>query len=73
MTQVTSQENVSSGICDQVTNKPAWSATKTSNSLGNADIATIDIILSKQQIKALIRLHTCFLMTRLITCFFMDL
>ena len=48
------------GVCDQVRLKPACSATGTSQGLGILDIASTDIILSKQRTtKALIRLRWC--------------
>ena len=48
------------GVCDEVRLKPACSATETSQGLEILDIASIDIILSKQRItKALIRLRGC--------------
>ena len=48
------------GVCDQVRHKPACPATEASQSLEILDIASIDIILSKQRkTKALIRLRGC--------------
>ena len=48
------------GVCDQVSLKPAYSATEASWSLGILDLASIGSILSKQQTaKVLIRLHGC--------------
>ena len=48
------------GVCDQLRFKPACSATETSQGLEILDIASIDIVLSKQQTtKALIRLCGC--------------
>ena len=56
----TTRENVSSGVCDQVTFKPTCSATETSYNLETLDIASIHIILSKQRTtKVLIRLREC--------------
>ena len=56
----TSRENVSLGIFDQVTFKPACSATEASYNLETLDIASIHIILSKQwTTKVLIRLRGC--------------
>ena len=58
--RATSRENVSSGIFDQVRFKLACSATETSKNLELLDIASIHIILSKQQTtKVLIRLRGC--------------
>ena len=48
------------GVCDRVRLKPACSATRTSQGLEMLDIASIDIILSKQRTtKALLRLRGC--------------
>ena len=59
-TWATSRENVSSGIFDQVTFKPACSATEARENLETLDIASIHIILSKQRTtKVLIRLRGC--------------
>ena len=50
------------GICDQVRLKPTCSAPGTSQGIEILDIASIDIILSKQRTtKALIRLRGCIL------------
>ena len=55
-----SSENVSSRLCDQVTFKPACSATETSLNLEISDLETRDIILcSERTTKALIRLREC--------------
>ena len=55
-----SNENVSSGVCDQLRFKPACAATETSQNLEILDLETRDIILSKEQTtKALIRLRGC--------------
>ena len=46
--------------CDQVRHKPACSATEASKSLRILDIASVNIILSREQrTKMLIRLHGC--------------
>ena len=56
----TSRENVSSGVFDQVTFKPACPATEASLYLDTLDIASIHIILSRQRTtKVLIRLRGC--------------
>ena len=48
------------GVCDQVRLKPACSATETSQGVEILDIASIDIILSKQQTtRVLFRLRRC--------------
>ena len=48
------------GISDQVRLKPACSATETSYGLGIVTVASVGIILSRQQTtKALIRLCRC--------------
>ena len=48
------------GICDLIRLKPACSATETSQGLEMLEIASIDIILSKQRTtKVLIRLRGC--------------
>ena len=57
---ITHMSLVTSGVYDQVRLNPACSATGTSQSLDILDVASIDIILSKQRtIKALIRLRRC--------------
>ena len=56
----TSCENVSSGICDQLRFKPAYSASEAILRLEILDIETRGIILSRQRTtKALIRLRGC--------------
>ena len=56
----TSRENVSSGIFDQVTFKPACSVREASQNLETLDIASVRIILPKQRTtKVLIRLLGC--------------
>ena len=56
----TSSGNVSSGVCDQVTFKPACSAIETSSKLEISDLKSRDIILFKERTtKVLIGLHGC--------------
>ena len=56
----TSWENLSSEFCDHVRLKPACSTTEASKCLGFSDIASIDVILSRQRkTKMLIRMRGC--------------